>query len=162
MRAAAFVAAVFCILSSMSCMEAIEPTPESTLLSIDPADGSVRGTQSDSMTRFLMPLVIRNKGSRAIYLDLGYRRTEKLIDQKWELAAETANGNFASIRLLNPGRTVTIDLVVVFRRGSPPAAPLLEHIRGLYRARLRFSYTGNGTDLLPVDDSYSQPFAVTE
>jgi hypothetical protein len=28
--------------------------------------------------------------------------------------------------------------------------------------RLRFSYTGNGTDPLPVEDSYSQPFAVTQ
>ena len=162
MRTAAIAAGVFFVLSSVSCMESIEPTPKSAVMSIVPANGYVTGDQTETFTRFLMPLVITNTGSRPVYLDLGYRRAEKLIDQKWELAIEQSAGNFVSVRIINPGRTVTINYVVAYQRGSTPPLPLLDHIRGLYRMRLRFSYTSNGTDPLPVEDSYSQPFAVTE
>ena len=161
-RIVAAAAGMACLVASLACMEAIEPTPASALVSIVPANGYVTGEQSDTFTRFLMPLVISNRGARAIYLDLGYRRAEKLVDQKWELAVEQTAGDFVSVRILGPGRTLTINQVIAYQRGSSPALPLLEHIRGLYRIRLRFSYTNNGTDLLPVEDSYSQPFAVTE
>ena len=162
MRTAAVAAGVFCIFASVSCLESIEPTPTSAVVSIVPANGSVTGAQTDAFTRFMMPLVITNTGSRPVYLDLGYRRAEKLVDQKWELALEQSAGNFVSVRILNPGRTVTINYVVAYERGSSPPLPLLDHIRGLYRMRLRFSFTSNGTDPLPVEDSYSQPFAVSE
>ena len=93
---------------------------------------------------------------------LGLRPAEGHDRLHTHQALEQSAGNFVSVRIINPGRTVTINYVVAYERGSMPPSPLLDHIRGLYRMRLRFSYTSNGTDPLPVEDSYSQPFAVSE
>jgi hypothetical protein len=107
-----------------------------------------------------MAFRVQNTGSRTIFLDRIYTRAEKLIDQEWELAIETPEAAFASVRTLLPNQSTTFTYRVNYVRGSLPAAPYLEHLRGLYRVRLRFSFTANGSDPLPSEESYSQPFAV--
>ena len=154
-------AGVSCLLS-VSCLESVEPTPESSMLSIEPLTPFVRGTEAATFSRFQMEFRIRNTGTRPVYLDPGYRRFEKLVDQKWELATESTNVPFATVRTIAPGVRISIVFIVTHVRGSSSQSDLIEHVRGLYRARLRLAYDPGGSDQLPLEDSYSRPFAVTE
>jgi hypothetical protein len=147
-------------MAAAGCLDAVAPTPTSTLALITPASASTRGTQTPSTTRFAIDLRVRNTGSRTIFLDRNYGRTEKLVDQKWELAIETTSPPFVSVRTIPPGQALTITYVMLYVRGASPESIYVEHVRGLYRARLRLSYNENGSDPLPVEASYSQPFAV--
>jgi len=108
-----------------------------------------------------MELRIRNRGARDIYLDGDYRRLEKLVDQKWKLATQRDNFPFASVRVIRASQSITMSYVMVYVRGTSPETVLLENLRGLYRVGLRLSLTPNGSDLFPLDESYSVPFSVT-
>ena len=142
------------------CLDAVAPTPVSTVVSITPLDRSTRGNESDGGTRFHIEIRIRNIGSRTIFLDRLYARTEKLVDQEWELALETAGPPFGSIRTIPAGQSFTLTYSVSYVRATSPKLVHLEHVRGLYRARFRMAFTSNGTDILAPEDSYSRPFAV--
>ena len=154
-------AAIVSCAVSVSCLESVEPTPESTVLSIQPLTPYVRGVETAASSRFQMEFRIRNNGTRPVYLDLAYRRFEKLVDQRWELAAETTAAPFTAVRTIQPGVQISVVFSVVHTRGSS-SFELIEHVRGLYRARLRLAYNPGGTDQMPVEDSYSLPFVVTE
>ena len=154
-------AIVSCMLS-VSCLESVEPTPASSILSIEPLTPFVRGLEAATFSRFQMEFRVRNDGTRPVYLDLGYRRFEKLVDQRWELATESTNAPFATVRTIAPGVRISILFVVTHVRGSQSQSDLIEHVRGLYRARLRLAYDPGGSDQIPLEDSYSRPFAVTE
>lgn len=160
LRRFALAAALVAGASSSGCLDAIAPTPTSSLVAITPINRWTRGEESESGSRFFIELRIRNAGSRTIFLDRLYGRTEKLIDQKWELAIETTTPPFGTVRSIPPNQSITIGYLVQYVPGVSPDSPYLEHLRGLYRVRLRLSYSSNGTDLLPPEDSYSQPFAV--
>lgn len=155
-------AAIVSCAVSVSCLESVEPTPESTVLSIEPLTPYVRGVETATSSRFQMEFRIRNNSTRPVYLDLAYRRFEKLVDQKWELAAETTAAPFTAVRTIQPGVRISVVFSVVHTRGSSSQFELIQHVRGLYRARLRLAYNPGGTDQLPLEDSYSLPFAVTE
>ena len=146
--------------SVLGCLEAVEPTPTSTLLSITPVNRSTRGEQSESAVQFRIDLRITNKTSRPIFVDRPYGWTEKLVDQKWQFVVESTTAPFASIRSIQPGSAITITYLMQYIRGRSPESPYLDRVRGLYRARLRLSYMANGTELLPPEECYSQPFAV--
>lgn len=149
------------LLSTTSCLDPIEPTPTSTLVSIDPLNLSAVGLQSETTSAFHIELRIRNRGSRDIYLDGDYRRLEKLVDQKWKLATERDNFPFSSVQLIRVSQGATISYAMVYTRGKSPETVLLENLRGLYRVRLRLSLTPNGSEPLALDESYSRPFSVT-
>jgi len=153
---ASAVAAVFAV----GCLDAVEPTPTSSLVSIAPVRGSTRGDQSESGVQFRIDIRIINRGSRIIFLDRTYGWTEKLVDQRWKFVVESSTAPFASIRTIQPGGGITITYVMQYIRGQSPESQYLDRVRGLYRARLRLSYTASGTELLPPEESYSQPFAV--
>jgi hypothetical protein len=93
-------------------------------------------------------------------VDRLYGWTEKLVDQKWKLVVESTNAPFVSIRSIQPGGGITITCLMQYVRGYSPESLYLDRVRGLYRARLRLSYSASGTELLPPEESYSQPFAV--
>lgn len=152
----AFVAAP----SAVACLDAVAPTPTSTSVTITPVNRSTRGSEDGGVSEFQMDFRVRNTGSRTIFLDRIYTRTEKLIDQEWELATETTGTPFASVRTLLPNQSTTFSYRVNYVRDTSPFALHLEHIRGLYRVRLRFSFASGGIDPLPPEESYSQPFAV--
>ena len=156
------IAAVIAIsVASVSCLESVEPTPVSTVLSIDPATTFVRGVEAATFSRIQVEFRIRNNTTRPVYLDLAYRRFEKLVDQKWELAVESTGNPFAAVRTIQPGVRISVVFSVVHNRGSVSESDLMEHVRGLYRTRLRLAYDTGGNDQIPVEDSYSTPFAVT-
>lgn len=136
------------------------PTPTSAAVTITPTARSIPGLESQAGTRFILEFRIRNTGSRQIYVDRLYGLTEKLIDQKWEPVMERTPPPFASIRIIGAGQSITFEHLVQYVRGVSPSSPYLEHIRGLYRVRLRFSYLPNGTEPLPPEESYSEPFVV--
>ena len=136
------------------------PTPTSSVITITPTTRSIPGLESPAGNRFTLEFRIRNTGSRPIYVDRVYGRTEKLIDQKWEMVMERIPPAFASVRVIPPGQSITFEHLVQYVRGVSPSSPYLEHIRGLYRARLRFSYLANGSEPLPSEESYSAPFVV--
>jgi hypothetical protein len=103
-------------------------------------------------------MFVRNKGTRAVYADSFYRRTEKLVNQKWEMAAETPSGPIGFRTTIGPGQTVPLAYVVTYTAASH--FTLLKHPRGLYRVRIDLSYAAGGQDRLPPEDSYSPPFTV--
>jgi len=148
-------------LSTTSCLDSLEPTPTSTIFSIDPLNLYTAGSQTETTSSFHMELRIRNRGARDIYLDGDYRRLEKLVDQKWKLATQRDNFPFASVRVIRASQSITMSYVMVYVRGTSPETVLLENLRGLYRVGLRLSLTPNGSDLFPLDESYSVPFSVT-
>ena len=157
------LAVALCAVSAVSCLEPAEPTPVSTLVSIDPLDSYARGHQTDAASSFHMEFRVQNTGSRNVFIDTGYTRTEKLVNQKWELAAERVpSGNpFSSSRMLRPNQSTVLSVDVNDFPGTSPASTLLRNLRGLYRTRFRMSFTPNGTELLAPEDSYSAPFSVT-
>lgn len=161
-RGLRLTAALASCLFPASCLEPVQPTPRSTIIAIDPVTPFTRGLDSDVISRFEVNLRFRNDGARTIYLDGGYRRLEKLVDQKWEVAMESPSAPFEAFREIRPGQRVTTSYVVLYDRRTTPELVLLKRIRGLYRMRLRLAFTVNGTEQLHADDSYSQPFAVTE
>jgi hypothetical protein len=141
-------------------MDAVAPTPVSSSVSITPVTRSTHGDANDAGARFAIDLRIRNTGSRTIFFDRLYGRTEKLIDQQWEFATESTAPAFGSVRTITPGQSLTFTFQMLYVSGKSPPSTYLEHIRGLYRARLRFSFTSTGSELFPPEESYSQPFAV--
>jgi len=159
-RSAAWICLVFASGSITGCLDAVAPTPTSTVVSITPLVRSTRGNEDDSGSRFNIEIRIRNLGSRTIFLDRLYARTEKLVDQKWELALETDRPPFGSIRAIPAGQSFTLTYAVTYIRAVAPRRIHLEHVRGLYRARFRMSFSANEAELLPPGDSYSRPFAV--
>ena len=136
------------------------PTPTSAAIKITPTTRSTPGEESEGGSRFAIEFRIRNTGSRTIFLDRLYARVEKLIDQKWEMVKEITPPPFVSVRSIPAGQSITTEYLVQYVRGVPPESPYLEHVRGLYRVRLRFSYLSNGTEPLSPEESYSEPFVV--
>jgi hypothetical protein len=145
---------------ALGCLDAVEPTPTSSLVSITPVNRSTRGDENQSGVQFRIDIRIINRGSRPIFVDRLYGWTEKLVDQKWKLVVESTNAPFVSIRSIQPGGGITITYLMQYVRGYSPESLYLDRVRGLYRARLRLSYSASGTELLPPEESYSQPFAV--
>jgi hypothetical protein len=145
---------------ALGCLDAVEPTPTSSLVSITPVNRSTRGDENQSGVQFRIDIRIINRGSRPIFVDRLYGWTEKLVDQKWKLVVESTNAPFVSIRSIQPGGGNTITYLMQYVRGYSPESLYLDRVRGLYRARLRLSYSASGTELLPPEESYSQPFAV--
>jgi len=155
-RAIPFVVAS--LLAMSGCLEPIEPTPDSTPLSITPAVEAVSVEKvQENVYSFSIALRVKNNGASNVYVDLFYRETDKLIDQKWEIAAENSASTF--FRLVGPGQTQQILHVVTYSQGSHP---LLDRVRGVYRVGLRAFYAPNGTDPIPAQPAYSKPFVVVE
>ena len=159
-RQIVLVCALLSAVTVTGCLDAVAPTPTSAVVSITPVNRSTRGDENELGSRFNIDIRIRNLGSRTIFLDRLYARTEKLIDQEWELALEPDRPVFGSIRTIQPGQSFTLTYSVFYVRATMPRSVHLEHVRGLYRARFRLSFTASDAELLAPEDSYSQPFAV--
>jgi hypothetical protein len=122
-----------------------------------------RGQQTNTGSSFHMEFRVVNTGSRNVFVDTDYMRTEKLVNQKWEVAAERmpSTSPFSSSRMLRPNQSTVLSVAVFYVPGSSPASTLLANLRGLYRTRFRMSFAANGAELLAPEDSYSAPFSVT-
>jgi hypothetical protein len=149
-------AAITGLLATVACLDSIEPTPRPAQISVVPSLGELVITPLASGFTWSMQVFVRNNGGRNIYVDQTYRRTEKLVDQKWELAIESPMS--PSFRTVIPSQTQSLPYVVTYVNGSK--STLLEHVRGVYRVGLRVSYTPNGNELFPAESSYSLPFVV--
>ena len=146
------------LLALSACLEPIEPTPDSSPLSITPAVEAVSVEKVEqNVYSFSLSLRVRNTGTRNVYVDLFYRETDKLIDQKWEVAAESPGSNL--FRLVGPGQTQQILHVVTY---PPGRYPLFDNVRGLYRVGLRAFYGPTGTDPIQAQPAYSTPFVLVE
>ena len=154
--------ALACCFVVGSCLEPIEPTPSSELISIVPVSPFTRGFETETITRFEINIRVQNNGTRTIYLDGSSYRLEKLVDQKWIVARETPPASFQATREIGQSQRVTSSYVMLYNRVTAPQDVLLSHVRGLYRLRLRLAFNPGGAEELPQQDSYSQPFAVAE
>ena len=151
------VFAVAIALVPVACLDPIEPTPESWPLWITPAVQAVTIQEVKNLYTISVSLRVRNNGERTVYVDLRYRETDKLKDQKWEVAAESAPSDL--FRAIEPGQTQQILYVLSY---PPGRYPLLENVRGLYRVGLRAFYQSNGTSPIPAQPAYSSPFVLVE
>jgi len=154
------VAALAMSATLIACLDTAAPTPASTLVSVSPARSWVRANETQAGIRFVIDLEIRNTGSTRIYLDRGYGRTEKLIDQKWKVVLERSATPFTTVRSIEAGQLTVVSYVVEYVRGVSPESVYLARARGLYRAGLRFAFAADGTTPLPAEESYSKPFVV--
>lgn len=143
-----------------SCLTPLEPTPQSDTITITPVNASTLGAELPSGSFFRAEILIANKSQRIVYVDANRRFLEKLVDQKWMYAYGDTGGNFISPTRLNPSGSSTFAYSVTMDKGSTPARPLVEHIRGLYRVHYRIAFNPAGTDVLDSATTYSQPFAV--
>jgi len=141
----------------VACLDSIEPTPDSSPLSITPAVGAVPVEKTPNLTTISLSLRVKNDSDRTVYVDLLYRKTDKLIDQKWEVAAESAPSTI--FRSIAPGQTQQILYVLSY---PPGRYPLLEKVRGVYRVGLRAFYDLNITEPLPAQPAYSTSFVIVE
>ena len=147
-------------LVAAACLDTVEPTPRSSIVTIESAWASTMRNENESAVSFNIPIQIRNLTTRQLFLDANNRTLEKLVDQKWVVAI-APQGNFTLSRTINPSQQITFNYsYVYFRNSASPPPPILENVRGVYRIRFNLSYTNTGTDLLPAADSYSQPFVV--
>jgi len=156
-------AAILGIIAAIGCLEPLEPTPDSSPVMITPQSDVIPATDVAGGWTFTLPLRVTNTGSRTVYVDLSYRRTEKLIDQKWEIAVQTQS--FGQWRAILPSQTQSIGYGVTYARatsGPPTSSAVLEHARGLYRVGLHLSYTLDGNELLPAENYYSRSFVVSQ
>ena len=147
------------LLSSAACLDSIEPTPISPAVSITTV--SADGRELDQRRLVGAGFSIENTGTRRIYIDRNYFRLEKLVNQRWQLAAEQIGPFSPGLAGLAPGRTVFTSKNFIHDPAAVTQFPLIEHVRGLYRMGFRISFTPDGNDLLPGEESYSQPFGVT-
>ena len=147
------------LLSGGACLDTIEPTPISADVAITTV--SADGRELDQRRLVGAGFSIENTGTRRIYIDRNYFRLEKLVNQRWQLAAEQDGPFSTGLVGLAPGRTVFTSKNFIHDPAAVIQFPLIEHVRGLYRMRFRFSFTADGSELLPADESYSQPFGVT-
>lgn len=107
---------------------------------------------------YSLPLVVKNVGTLPVYVDLFYRRTEKLVYQKWQVAAESSPTNF--LRQFAPGEGRRIEYVVTYKPGT--GYRLLEQVRGVYRVGLRAFYAADQTNPVSTTPSYSKSFVLIE
>ena len=147
------------LLSSSACLDTLEPTPTSTAVAITTL--SADGRELDQRRLVGAGFSLENTGTRRIFIDRNYFRLEKLVNQRWKLAAEQDGPFNPALTGLAPGRTTFTSKNFVHDPAAVTQFPLIEHVRGLYRMRFRISFTSNGTELLPAEESYSQPFSVT-
>jgi hypothetical protein len=160
-RLSRIVGSMMSMLLLTSCLETVAPTPASTIVSITSRSEAASITKIQNATRFQMVFHLVNISDTTIYVGLSYE-VEKLVNQKWQLAysRQIPWGAGSSELRANRGqdRLVTVD----YSPGiSEPSVPL-EHMRGLYRARLTFSYSVGGLSRLPANEEYTPPFAVID
>ncbi|HKY97791.1 MAG TPA: hypothetical protein VJL35_08030 [Gemmatimonadaceae bacterium] len=147
------------MLSSSACLDTIEPTATSPAVAITTV--SADGRELDQRRLVGAGFAIENTGTRRIYIDRNYFRLEKLVNQRWELAAQDIGPFSPGLAGLAPGRTTFTSKNFIHDPAGVTPLPMIEHVRGLYRMGFRISFAPDGTDLLPADESYSQPFGVT-
>ena len=97
-----------------------------------------------------------------MFIDTGYRRLEKLVDQRWEIADEVfpPNNIFrANTPSLGTNRVTTVSYAAVYDR-TKGGASLLAHVRGVYRIGFRMAFAFDGSHMIPQEETYSKPFAV--
>src|SRR4029078_10969346 len=127
------------LLCSASCLEPIEPTPTSSDVRIRVSFGTTNGFESEDVTAFAVELAIISTSSRTIYVDGSKIFFEKLVDQKWRYADADERKAFNTIFAIEPAATRGVNAGVLSVRGAN-AIPLLDHIRGVYRAHLRMGF----------------------
>jgi hypothetical protein len=145
------------VFAPLACLDSIEPTPDSSPLSITPAVGAVPVKKLPNLSTITLSLRVQNRSDRVVYVDLLYRKTDKLIDQKWEVVAESPPSTI--FRSIEPGQTQQILYVLSY---EPGRYPLLEKVRGVYRIGLRGFYDLNITEPLPSQPAYSTSFVIVE
>jgi hypothetical protein len=148
------LAAFYCV----GCMNAMEPTPVSSSVKIVAYEAT--GVELATTNIISVDIDISNTGTREIFVDMDYRRLEKLVNQRWVLASENTVEPTPLLVRLRPLDTqgVTHTFIHDPRTGTEP---LLTHMRGVYRVGFRILYSPSGGDRIPAAESYSRPFAVT-
>jgi len=146
------------VFTTLGCLDPIEPTPDSAPLSIAPGVAAVPVQSVGGSFSFAVSLQIINRGTRPVYVDAFYRRTEKLVDQKWKLAAESTPTDL--FRAIAPNETLRLVYSVAYKSGTDH--PLFDPVRGLYRVGLRAFYEPNGSSPTSAQPSYSSPFVLVD
>ena len=159
MRSARLSIAFACVaaLTLASCLDPIEPTAVSPIVTISPVSASAVTLPQTTVINATFTIV--NSGTTTIRLDANYRRLEKLVDQRWKLANEQGSAPVAPVTL-QPGRTIAATYGVGYDPESNVTNPLLVQPRGVYRMRFRIFLSLSVSDTLAADQSYSQPFSV--
>lgn len=150
--------AIWLVVATTGCLETIEPTPNPAPLTITPLVEATTVVKQGDGFAYSLPLVVKNVGTRPVYVDVFYRRTEKLVNQKWQVAAESAPTIF--LRQFAPNESRRIEYVVWYKPGA--GNRLLEQVRGLYRVGLRAFYAADQTDPVSSTPSYSKSFVLVE
>ena len=153
------VLTVTALLSSVACLDTLEPTATSAAVTITTL--SADGRELDQRRLVGAGFSIENTGTRRIYIDRNYFRLEKLVNQRWQLAAEQTGPFSPGLTGLAPGRSTFTSKNFIHDPAAVIQFPMIEHIRGLYRMGFRISFTVDGKELLPAEETYSRPFAVT-
>lgn len=149
------------LIALSGCLDAAAPTPVSSIVEVWPRSEATNVGSITNGTTFLMRLNVVNRGDRAIHFH-GHYEIEKLVNQKWQLAYATPDRGFQGSQTIQPSRSIDALVSARYVRGETGASSLLANMRGLYRARLRLSYSQVGDVPLPADAGYSIPFAVLD
>jgi hypothetical protein len=152
--------AAIAALLSVSCLEPVQPTPVSDVVTIGAVDPTVFGTEKSGSSFFLIDIRISNKSARRIFVDDTERFVEKLVDQKWVYAYGPTTGQFRPAASVGAQRGLVFSQRIANVKGSEPFYPLLVHVRGLYRIHFRLAYDQLGIELVDSASTYSQPFTV--
>ena len=158
--ALAKVAIAIGLCTTLGCLDTMEPTTVSQYVSIESLNAS--GVELALTNVVTATIRIRNTGTQQVFIDTGYRRLEKLVDQRWEVANESVSpGNV--FRANNPGlgtnRVSTVSYSAVYDRSKGDTA-LLAHVRGVYRLGFRMAFAPDGSNMIALEETYSKPFAV--
>jgi len=156
-----YVSCVMACLLLTSCMETMAPSPPSRLVSIVPLTAFAPITKSAVSSRFQVSFHLTRLTDTTVYLGLSYE-IEKLVDQKWQRAYVRTIPWSTGATPVPGGRGQDRTVIVDYTPGVSEPSLLLEHMRGLYRARFTLSYTVDGATRLLASEEYTPPFAVSE
>ena len=151
-------AAALGALACTGCLDSMEPTRISSVISIDPLNATAAELPATNILH--ANFRVSNRGAQRLFVDNGYRRLEKLVRQQWRLVDEREGTLVAPIVPVEPNRFAAVAYSIGYDIGSIARQPLLQNLRGVYRVRYRIFLSAELSDTLPADESYSQPFAI--
>lgn len=156
----AYLAVAVLLVASISCLEPAEPTPVSSDVIIRTSFGTTNGFESDQVTSFAIQLDIVSTSSRPIFVDGSKIFFEKLVDQKWHYAAVDDRRTVNMIFVIDPGGSHSLPASVLSVKGGTSELPILDHIRGVYRAHVRIGFDPAFNQMVDSASTYSEPFTV--
>src|SRR4029079_2023824 len=122
-----------------SCLTPVEPTPVSAVATIVSVSPTASGSELPNASFFATDIKITNSSTTRIFVATPPPFVEKLVNQKWTFAYAASAGTLGSALPIDPSGSLTLRFSVSYVKGSSPAYPLVEHVRGLYRVHYRLA-----------------------